>query len=116
MAEAVAPPQRSLGFLDVTVERNAYGRQKESFESTGVWTAGGSLEVVFIRAPRIRSVGAGVEVLAVHAGEPILVGQGRMLGATFHPELTEDPAVHRLLIRRCVAPAPTPEAEGRTVA
>lgn len=98
--EVRGPAQRSLGFLDVVVERNAYGRQRESFEARARWADGRPLDVVFIRAPRILSVGAGVEVLATLEGEPVLVGQGRMLGATFHPELTGVGALHELLIRR----------------
>lgn len=92
------PRQFSLGLLDVGVERNAYGRQRESFEAQGVAELDGRptpLEMIFIRAPRIRRVGAGVEVLARHAAEPVLVRQGTVLAGTFHPELTEDPSVHR---------------------
>lgn len=95
------PAQRSLGFLDVVVARNAYGRQRESFESRASWADGRPLDVVFIRAPRILAVGAGVEILATHAGEPVLVAEGRMLGATFHPELTGERALHELLVARC---------------
>ena len=92
------PRQPSLGFIDVDVERNAYGRQRESFEGAGVATLDGRetpLEMVFIRAPRIRRVGPGVETLARHGGEPVMARQGTVLVATFHPELTDDPAVHR---------------------
>jgi 5'-phosphate synthase pdxT subunit len=91
------PAQFSLGFIDVGVERNAYGRQRESFETRGTATLDGRptpVEMVFIRAPRIRRVGAGVETLARHHGEPVMVRQGTVLAATFHPELTDDPAVH----------------------
>jgi len=100
------------------VERNAYGRQRESFEATGTATLDGRpapVEMVFIRAPRIRRVGEGVETLARHAGEPVMARQGTILISTFHPELTDDPTVHayfcrmvaqsRAAGRRGVAPA-----------
>ena len=96
--EVERPRQFSLGLIDVTVERNAYGRQRESFEASGTVTLDGRahpLEMVFIRAPRIRRVGAGVETLAEHHGEPVMARQGSVLVATFHPELTDDPVVHR---------------------
>jgi len=92
------PRQFSLGLIDVGVERNAYGRQRESFEASGAASLGGPpvpLEMVFIRAPRIRRVGPGVDVLATHGGEPVMARQGTVLVATFHPELTADAAVHR---------------------
>jgi pyridoxal 5'-phosphate synthase pdxT subunit len=91
------PSQFSLGFIDVGVERNAYGRQRESFEAHGEATLDGRVtpvEMVFIRAPRIRRVGADVETLARHGDEPVMARQGRVLVATFHPELTDDPTVH----------------------
>jgi pyridoxal 5'-phosphate synthase pdxT subunit len=78
------PTQECFGFLDVTVERNAWGRQLDSFEATA---DDGSLPLIFIRAPRIRRIGAGVSVLARHQGEPVFVRQGQVFGATFHPEL-----------------------------
>ena len=89
--EVLDPVQPSLGLLDVTVRRNAFGRQVDSFE-TELTLAGETapLPAVFIRAPRIVRVGAGVEVLARLEGEPVLVRQGRILAATFHPELTGD--------------------------
>lgn len=91
------PRQASLGLIDVGVERNAYGRQRESFEASGVAALDRprSLEMVFIRAPRIRRVGPDVEVLARHGDEPVMAREGRVLVATFHPELTDDPTVHR---------------------
>ncbi|MBI2161300.1 MAG: pyridoxal 5'-phosphate synthase glutaminase subunit PdxT [Candidatus Rokubacteria bacterium] len=109
--EVENPRQFSLGLIDVTVERNAYGRQRESFEASGAARLDGPpapLEMVFIRAPRIRRVGPGVEPLAEHRGEPVLARQGTVLVATFHPELTEDTAVHRYfcdLVRRAQAAA-----------
>jgi 5'-phosphate synthase pdxT subunit len=92
------PRQFSLGFIDVGVERNAYGRQRESFETHGTATLEGRakpVEMVFIRAPRIRRVGASVETLARHGDEPVMAREGSVLVATFHPELTDDPAVHQ---------------------
>jgi pyridoxal 5'-phosphate synthase pdxT subunit len=90
------PSQRSLGLIDISVERNAYGRQRESFEAWGEADLGArrEIEMVFIRAPRIRRVGDDVAVLARHKDEPVMVRQGNVLVATFHPELTDDPTVH----------------------
>jgi 5'-phosphate synthase pdxT subunit len=89
--EVLDPVQPSLGLLDATVRRNAFGRQIDSFETElaleGETTR---LPAVFIRAPRLVRVGAGVEVLARLGDEPVLVRQGRILAATFHPELTGD--------------------------
>ena len=93
--EVMNPPQKSFAVLDVAVERNAYGRQNDSVilnEETSL--PGGPLEMVFIRAPRISRVGKDVEVMATRDGHPTLVREGRLLAATFHPELTEDPRVH----------------------
>ena len=93
------PPQASFGVLDVTVERNAYGRQNDSvILNAETSLPGGPLEMVFIRAPRIRRVGAQVETLATRNGDPTLVRQGRLLAATFHPELTDDTRVHQLFL------------------
>lgn len=97
--EVVNPRQDSLALIDIEVERNAYGRQVDSFiASTETTIEGGPLEAVFIRAPRIRRVGPSVEVLANIDGEPVLVREGNTLAATFHPELTEDERVHRLFV------------------
>jgi 5'-phosphate synthase pdxT subunit len=87
--------RRHLGMLDLEVERNAYGRQVASFEAD-LELAGDDrpLRGVFIRAPRVSGVGADVEVLAEHDGEPVLLRQGRILVASFHPELTDDTRVH----------------------
>jgi 5'-phosphate synthase pdxT subunit len=81
----------SYGWLDVVVLRNAYGRQNESFEAR---SDDGALPLVFIRAPRIVAVGAGVRVLATWRGEAVLVQQDNVIGAAFHPELTVDRSVH----------------------
>jgi 5'-phosphate synthase pdxT subunit len=88
-----------LGLLDVDVERNAYGRQVASFEAD-LDLAGEDepLRGVFIRAPRVERVGGDVEVLAELDGEPVLLRQGRLLVATFHPELTDDTRVHELFL------------------
>lgn len=97
-AEVQSPAQFSLGFIDATVERNAYGRQRESFAERGEARLGGPpapIEMVYIRAPRIRRLGPGVEVLAARNGEPVMARAGSVLVATFHPELTDDPTVHR---------------------
>jgi 5'-phosphate synthase pdxT subunit len=92
-AEVTSPRQRSFGLIDVDVVRNAYGRQRDSFEATS--DGSDDLPLVFIRAPRILRVGTAVHVLATLSGEPILVRQGNVTAATFHPELTGDPRVHR---------------------
>ena len=95
--EVTNPPQKGLGVLDVAVERNAYGRQVDSFVGeVDAPALGGKLPAVFIRAPKIRRVGEGVEVLATREGEPVLVRQGNVVAATFHPELTPDTKVHDL--------------------
>ena len=100
LAKDVAnPPQRSFGVLDVSVERNAYGRQNDSvILNAETSLPGGPLEMVFIRAPRISRVGAAVETLATRNGDPTLVRQGWLLAATFHPELTADLRVHQLFL------------------
>jgi 5'-phosphate synthase pdxT subunit len=100
--EVEGPRQFSLGLIDIGIERNAYGRQRESFEAAGEAVLDGRavpLEMVFIRAPRIRSTGAGVQTLARHDGDPVLVQEGRVLVGTFHPELTDDSTVHQYFCR-----------------
>ena len=90
------PAQDSLGLLDMTILRNGYGRQLASEVSLGSSKLKSEpMEMVFIRAPIIESVGPGVEVLAEFAGKPSLVQKGNILAATFHPELTSDFTVHQ---------------------
>lgn len=88
-----------LGLADLVVDRNAYGRQVRSFEAD-VDLVGDQLPLrgVFIRAPRIRELGASVEVLGELEGEPVLVRDGSLILASFHPELTDDPRVHELFL------------------
>lgn len=89
------PAQKSLGALDITVQRNAYGRQLHSSIRTAATTLkGGDLEMVFIRAPKISRFGKDVEVLAEVDGDPVLIRQGKTMAATFHPELSRDSRVH----------------------
>ncbi len=97
--EVLNPKQRSLGVLDATVERNAYGRQIDSTILTfPTELPGGPLEMVFIRSPRIARVGENVQVLARRDGFPTLVRQGHLLAATFHPEMTADTRVQQLFL------------------
>jgi len=93
------PVQESLGFMDIEVQRNAYGRQLDSrIVNLNPEMEGGELEAVFIRAPIIRNVGPEAKVLARYKGDPVLVEEGRHLVATFHPELSQDDRIHRLFL------------------
>src|SRR6266481_490676 len=111
------PAQDSLGLLDMTVLRNGYGRQLASEVSFGNSKLKSEpMEMVFIRAPIIESVGPGVEVLAEFAGKPSLVQKGTILAGTFHPELASDPTVHQHflgLVKNGAAPARSPGKESR---
>jgi 5'-phosphate synthase pdxT subunit len=100
--EVVNPAQERLGLVDITVERNAYGRQIDSAVRQGECPelADRPVEMVFIRAPIIRRVGEGVRVLGRAEGLPVLVEQGNVLAATFHPELTNDETVHRYFLKK----------------
>jgi 5'-phosphate synthase pdxT subunit len=97
--EVLSPSQASLGLMDLTVERNAYGRQIDS-RIAQIDVAGQPAEAVFIRAPIIRRVGPGVKVLAEYQGTPVLAEQGRHMVATFHPELSKSDSVHRRFIEK----------------
>jgi len=101
-SEVLNPPQPSLALVDMAIERNAYGRQLESrvVRLDDHRLGGGQLEAVFIRAPIIRRVGRGGEVLATYMGDPVLVDFGRHMVATFHPELTADDRIHRRFLGR----------------
>ncbi|HYO80245.1 MAG TPA: pyridoxal 5'-phosphate synthase glutaminase subunit PdxT [Bryobacteraceae bacterium] len=101
--EVTNPVQESLGLMDMTVQRNAYGRQLDSrivtipSESADIHP---EIEAVFIRAPIIRRTGPRVQVLASYEGDPVLVSEGRHLVATFHPELTTSSSIHELFVKR----------------
>ena len=101
-SEVLNPPQPSLALVDMAIERNTYGRQLESrvVRLDDHRLGGGQLEAVFIRAPIIRRVGRGGEVLATYMGDPVLVDFGRHMVATFHPELTADDRIHRRFLAR----------------
>jgi 5'-phosphate synthase pdxT subunit len=93
------PQQPSLNLIDISIERNAFGRQVDSFIAEIETTLeGGPVEAVFIRAPRIRRVGPEVSVLARFDDEPAFVREGNILAATFHPELTNDARAHRFFV------------------
>jgi 5'-phosphate synthase pdxT subunit len=93
------PDQRTLELMDITIRRNAYGRQVDSFEAPlDVTGLRGPFPGVFIRAPWIESVGDGVDVLARHDGHIVAAQQGDLMATTFHPELTGDPGMHRLFV------------------
>jgi pyridoxal 5'-phosphate synthase pdxT subunit len=89
------PPQSSLGALDIRIRRNAYGRQVDSsIREAQTKLEGGPLEMVFIRAPRIVATGKNVQILASAGGDPVLIREGNIMAATFHPELSPDTRVH----------------------
>ena len=108
--EVENPSQSGLGALNIRIRRNAYGRQIDSSIREGkflIMTSPGAhdaalrespLEMVFIRAPKIESVGDGVEVIATQGADPVAVRQGRAMAATFHPELSDDTRVHRAFL------------------
>ncbi len=113
--EVQSPAQFSLGLVDITVERNAYGRQKESFEAVGSADLGQGprpLKMVFIRAPRIRRLGAAVTPLAEHRGECVMARQGTVMVGAFHPELTDEPAVHEYFAGMVRAADGRPQLQG----
>ncbi len=100
--ETSSPKQESLGLMDISIERNGYGRQLESHIAREACPALGEppVEMVFIRAPVVHRVGPGVEVLAYHRQDPVLVRQGRIMATTFHPELSTDPRVHSFFVHQ----------------
>jgi len=92
--EVQNPTQSGLGAIDITIRRNAYGRQMDSSIREGTFRSS-PIEMVFIRAPKIERVGEQVEVLGSEGNDPVVVRQGKTMAATFHPELSEDTQVHR---------------------
>ena len=105
LAQSVTPAQASLGLIDIDIERNAYGRQLDSFIGSGepqVAELGTEpFECVFIRAPKIKRIGSEVKVLLQHNNEIVMVQQERIFAATFHPELSVDLRIHKLLSQVC---------------
>jgi pyridoxal 5'-phosphate synthase pdxT subunit len=95
--EVENPKQLGLGALDIGIRRNAYGRQIDSSIREGL-LGGAPIEMVFIRAPKIERVGQGVEILATESNDPVVVRQGKTMAATFHPELSDDPRVHKAFL------------------
>src|SRR5579863_9491409 len=100
--EVENPKQAGLGALDIGIRRNGYGRQVDSSIREGRFTGDTSgdspLEMVFIRAPKIERVGPNVKVIATESGDPVAVRQGKVMAATFHPELSDDTRVHRAFL------------------
>ena len=114
--EADGLPHPTLGVLDVTAERNAYGRQIDSFSApVEVAVLDAPFHAVFIRAPRLRRVGDGVQVIARRDGERVGVRSGRLVGLCFHPELTQDLRIHRWFLEQVAClklPAPAASVAG----
>jgi 5'-phosphate synthase pdxT subunit len=95
--EVENPKQAGLGALDITIRRNAYGRQVDSSIREGQFL-NEPIEMVFIRAPKIERLGEGVEVVAREGLDPVMVRKGKTLAATFHPELSDDPRIHQYFL------------------
>jgi 5'-phosphate synthase pdxT subunit len=95
--EVENPKQHGLGAIDIVIRRNAYGRQIDSSIREGLF-CDAPIEMVFIRAPKIERIGPGVEVLATERQDPVVVRQGKTMAATFHPELSDDPRVHKAFL------------------
>jgi 5'-phosphate synthase pdxT subunit len=95
--EVENPKQAGLGALDITIRRNAYGRQVDSSIREGKFL-NNPIEMVFIRAPKIERVGQGVEVVATEGRDAVMVRKGKTLAATFHPELSDDARIHRYFL------------------
>jgi pyridoxal 5'-phosphate synthase pdxT subunit len=112
--EVENPKQSGLGAIDISIRRNAYGRQLDSSIREGkLLHASGEnkredspLEMVFIRAPKIERIGPDVEVIAIEGTDPVVVRQGRVMAATFHPELSDDPRVHQAFLDLCGTDTP----------
>jgi 5'-phosphate synthase pdxT subunit len=98
-SEVLNPPQESLGLMDLTVERNAYGRQIDS-RIARIELDGDAAEAVFIRAPAIRRIGPEGKVMATYLDSPVLVEEGKHMVATFHPELTDDARIHKHFLEK----------------
>jgi pyridoxal 5'-phosphate synthase pdxT subunit len=99
LATRVAGGEPLLSLLDVTVRRNAYGRQLDSFEADVNVQDVGAVRAVFIRAPQVDDIGPDVKVLAEHEGAPVVIQQGKILAAAFHPEMAGDARLHERLLR-----------------
>lgn len=113
LAREVSPAQPSLGLLDAVVERNGYGRQAESFEAElDAPGFDGPVRGVFIRAPRLKATGPAVEVLARWQDEPVLVREGRVFAATYHPEMAADDRLHRRFLAQASQPPTVVAARG----
>lgn len=100
-SEVENPAQAGLGALNIRIRRNAYGRQIDSSIRQGTLLdldRQSPIEMVFIRAPKISQVGEGVEILAIEGIDPVVVRQGKAMAATFHPELSDDPRIHRIFL------------------
>ena len=95
--EITNPAQVGLGALDIRIRRNAYGRQIDSSIREGKF-GDAPVEMVFIRAPKIEKLGAGVEVIATEGEDPVAVRQGKIMAATFHPELSQDTRIHQAFL------------------
>jgi pyridoxal 5'-phosphate synthase pdxT subunit len=95
--EVENPKQLGLGAIDIAIRRNAYGRQVDSSIREGLF-GNAPVEMVFIRAPKIERIGPGVEVLATESKDPVVVRQGKIMAATFHPELSADPRIHKAFL------------------
>jgi 5'-phosphate synthase pdxT subunit len=100
LAKRVDGSEGLLGLLDVSVHRNAYGRQTESFEADVDVRGTGPVRAVFIRAPWVEQIGDGVSVLAEHEGRPVVLEQGALVAASFHPELVGESGLHAYLLEK----------------
>jgi 5'-phosphate synthase pdxT subunit len=110
-SEVLNPAQRSLGLMDLTVERNAYGRQIDS-RITQIDLGGEKTEAVFIRAPVVRRTGPGAKVLATYLDDPVLVQHGKHMIATFHPELSNSNLIHSRFVQGISPSSPIGDKKG----